>query len=137
MAFANEIIFLMVSLIILGMTVHAASLYEGAKEVRPSRALMATFLLANLGGHHRHVLRLVGTLLFVDGQHLGLGRFEQQCFDRAVVARAFDQPLGGEYRAALARERATVEEDAKVNLEIDMLARYVARMIGADAPEGK
>lgn len=25
----------------------------------------------------------------------------------------------------------------KVNLEIDMLARYVARMIGADAPEGK
>lgn len=50
MASANEIIFLMVSLIILGMTVHAASLYEGAKEVRPSRALMATFLLANLGG---------------------------------------------------------------------------------------
>ncbi len=26
---------------------------------------------------------------------------------------------------------------ARVNLEIDMLARYVARMIGADAPEGK
>ena len=25
---------------------------------------------------------------------------------------------------------------AHVNLEIDMLARYVARMIGADAPEG-
>lgn len=25
---------------------------------------------------------------------------------------------------------------ARVNLEIDMLARYVARMIGADAPEG-
>jgi signal transduction histidine kinase len=50
MAFANEIIFLMVSLIILGMTVHAASLYEGAKEARPSRALMVTFVLANLGG---------------------------------------------------------------------------------------
>jgi len=50
MAFANEIIFLMVSLIILGMTVHAASLYEGAREARPSRALMATFVLANLGG---------------------------------------------------------------------------------------
>lgn len=50
MAFANEIIFLMVSLIILGMTVHAASLYAGSKEARPSRALMATFVLANLGG---------------------------------------------------------------------------------------
>lgn len=50
MAFANEIIFLMVSLIILGMTVHAASLYEGAREARPSRALMATFLLSNLAG---------------------------------------------------------------------------------------
>ncbi len=25
---------------------------------------------------------------------------------------------------------------ARVNLEIDMLARYVARMIGADAPKG-
>lgn len=50
MASANEIIFLMVSLIILGMTVHAASLYGGAKEARPSRALMATFVLANLAG---------------------------------------------------------------------------------------
>ncbi|MDP4733334.1 MAG: HAMP domain-containing histidine kinase [Limnohabitans sp.] len=50
MASANEIIFLMVSLIILGMTVHAASLYGGATEARPSRALMATFVLANLAG---------------------------------------------------------------------------------------
>lgn len=50
MAFANEIIFLMVSLIIVGMTVHAASLYEGARDARPSRALMATFLLSNLAG---------------------------------------------------------------------------------------
>jgi signal transduction histidine kinase len=50
MAFANEIIFLMVSLIILGMTVHAASLYGGVKAARPSRALMATFVLANLAG---------------------------------------------------------------------------------------
>jgi signal transduction histidine kinase len=50
MAFANEIIFLMISLIILGMTVHAASLYGSAKEARPSRALMATFVLANLAG---------------------------------------------------------------------------------------
>jgi len=50
MAFANEIIFLMVSLIILGMTVHAASLYGSAAEARPSRALMATFVLANLAG---------------------------------------------------------------------------------------
>jgi signal transduction histidine kinase len=50
MTFANEIIFLMVSLIILGMTVHAASFYEGAREARPSRALMATFVLSNLAG---------------------------------------------------------------------------------------
>lgn len=30
----------------------------------------------------------------------------------------------------------TLEEGAHVNLEIDMLARYVARMTGADAPQG-
>ena len=32
---------------------------------------------------------------------------------------------------------STLKAGARVNLEIDMLARYVARMIGADAPEGK
>jgi riboflavin synthase len=32
---------------------------------------------------------------------------------------------------------STLKAGTKVNLEIDMLARYVARMIGADAPEGK
>lgn len=31
---------------------------------------------------------------------------------------------------------ATLTPGTKVNLEIDMLARYVARMIGADAPQG-
>ena len=31
---------------------------------------------------------------------------------------------------------ADLQPGAKVNLEIDMLARYVARMIGQDAPEG-
>ena len=31
---------------------------------------------------------------------------------------------------------AELQPGAKVNLEIDMLARYVARMIGHDAPEG-
>ena len=30
-----------------------------------------------------------------------------------------------------------LQPGARVNLEIDMLARYVARMIGADAPEGQ
>ena len=30
-----------------------------------------------------------------------------------------------------------LQPGARVNLEIDMLARYVARMIGADAPEGR
>jgi hypothetical protein len=45
-----EIIFLMVSLIVLGMTFHAKSLYEGSRETRPSQVLMATFVLANLGG---------------------------------------------------------------------------------------
>lgn len=49
MTFGNEIIFLMLSLIVLGMTAHAASMYEGAREARPSKALMATFVLANLG----------------------------------------------------------------------------------------
>jgi riboflavin synthase len=32
---------------------------------------------------------------------------------------------------------SALKAGSKVNLEIDMLARYVARMIGADAPEGK
>jgi riboflavin synthase len=31
---------------------------------------------------------------------------------------------------------AELQPGSRVNLEIDMLARYVARMIGADAPEG-
>ena len=30
-----------------------------------------------------------------------------------------------------------LQPGSSVNLEIDMLARYVARMIGADAPEGQ
>ena len=30
-----------------------------------------------------------------------------------------------------------LQSGSSVNLEIDMLARYVARMIGADAPEGQ
>lgn len=32
---------------------------------------------------------------------------------------------------------AELQPGSRVNLEIDMLARYVARMIGADAPEGQ
>ena len=31
---------------------------------------------------------------------------------------------------------SALKPGTKVNLEIDMLARYVARMIGADAPQG-
>lgn len=49
MTFGNEIIFLMLSLIVLGMTANAVSMYEGAREARPSKALMATFVFANLG----------------------------------------------------------------------------------------
>ena len=30
-----------------------------------------------------------------------------------------------------------LQPNSRVNLEIDMLARYVARMVGADAPEGR
>ncbi len=48
MTFSNEIIFLMLSLIVLGMTVHAKSLYDGVQEPKPSRVLMLTFVLANL-----------------------------------------------------------------------------------------
>jgi len=48
MTFANEIIVLMLNLIILGMTVHAKSLYEGWQDARPSRALIMTFASANL-----------------------------------------------------------------------------------------
>ncbi len=48
MTFANEIIVLMLNLIILGMTVHAKSLYAGWQDARPSRALIMTFASANL-----------------------------------------------------------------------------------------
>lgn len=48
MTFSNEIIFLMLNLIVLGMTVHAKSLYEGLKDTRPSRALIMTFVSANV-----------------------------------------------------------------------------------------
>lgn len=49
MTFGNEIIFLMLGLIVLGMTAHATSMYEGGQEARPSKALAATFVFANLG----------------------------------------------------------------------------------------
>jgi signal transduction histidine kinase len=48
MTFANEIIVLMLNLIILGMTVHAKSLYAGRQDARPSRALIMTFASAKL-----------------------------------------------------------------------------------------
>ena len=47
MAYANEIVFLMTGLIVLGMTVHALSLYGGSADARPSRFLMLAFLLAD------------------------------------------------------------------------------------------
>lgn len=48
MVSTNEIVFLMVGMIVFGMTVHAWSLYGGLPEARPSRALMTTFVMANL-----------------------------------------------------------------------------------------
>jgi hypothetical protein len=45
MTFGNEIIFLMLCLIVLGMTAHATSMYEGGQEARPSKALAAKFVL--------------------------------------------------------------------------------------------
>ena len=48
MTFGHDIIYLILNVIILGMTVQAKSLYEGQRDFRPSRALMTTFLAANL-----------------------------------------------------------------------------------------
>ena len=48
MTFGHDIIYLILNVIILGMTVQAKSLYEGQKDFRPSRALMMTFIAANL-----------------------------------------------------------------------------------------
>lgn len=47
-------------------------------------------------------------------------------FSVAIIPHTWDVTTLGKLRAG-----------DKVNLEIDMLARYVARMIGADAPEDK
>ena len=48
MVFTNEIVFLMVGLITLGMTVHAWSLYGGLPDTRPTWFLMAAFVLADI-----------------------------------------------------------------------------------------
>ena len=48
MTFTNEIIVVMLNLIVLGMTVHAKSLYSGWQDTRPSHALIMTFISANL-----------------------------------------------------------------------------------------
>jgi C4-dicarboxylate-specific signal transduction histidine kinase len=48
MAYANEIVFLMTGLIVMGMTIHAVSLYDGEKDARPSRFLITAFLLADV-----------------------------------------------------------------------------------------
>ncbi len=48
MTFGHDIIYLILNVIILGMTIQAKSLYEGQRDFRPSRALMMTFLAANL-----------------------------------------------------------------------------------------
>ena len=48
MAYTNEVVFLLVGLITLGMTVHAWSLYGGSSEARPERFLLAAFLLADV-----------------------------------------------------------------------------------------
>ncbi len=48
MTFGHDIIYLILNVIILGMTVQAKSLYEGQKDFRPNRALMMTFIAANL-----------------------------------------------------------------------------------------
>jgi signal transduction histidine kinase len=47
MAYTNEIVFLMTGLIVLGMTVHALSLYGGSAEARPSRFLLLAFVIAD------------------------------------------------------------------------------------------
>lgn len=48
MAFLNEVVFVLIGLITLGMTVNAWSLYAGTSEAKPTRFLMLAFLLADL-----------------------------------------------------------------------------------------
>lgn len=48
MTYLNEVVFALIGLITLGMTVHAWSLYAGSPEAKPTRFLMAAFLLSDL-----------------------------------------------------------------------------------------
>lgn len=48
MTYLNEVVFVLIGLITLGMTVHAWSLYAGSPEAKPTRFLMAAFLLSDL-----------------------------------------------------------------------------------------
>jgi hypothetical protein len=48
MAYLNEVVFALIGLITLGMTVHAWSLYAGSPEAKPTRFLMAAFMLSDL-----------------------------------------------------------------------------------------
>ena len=80
MTYPNEIIVLMLNLIVFGMTVHAKSLYEGWQDARPSRALITTFVSANLTAIsaflyiwvHPIFLTLTNTLLLVTACCTGL-----------------------------------------------------------------
>lgn len=60
----------------------------------------------------------------VDGVSLTVAlAHEDGCFDLAIIPHTWEVTT-----------LRNLTEGAQVNLEIDMLARYVARMIGADAP---
>ena len=63
MAHTNEIVFLMTGLIVLGMTVHALSLYSGSAEARPSRFLLLAFLIADASCLSTLAVRFVSPVL--------------------------------------------------------------------------
>lgn len=48
MSYLNEVVFVLIGLITLGMTVHAWSLYAGSPEAKPTRFLITAFLLSDL-----------------------------------------------------------------------------------------
>lgn len=94
MTFANEIIVLMLNLIILGMTVHAKSLYAGWQDARPSRALIMTFASANLSAISAMSFIWVSPVFFDIDQHPVVGDVVLRCVNRPFMAPSVEHWLG-------------------------------------------
>jgi signal transduction histidine kinase len=89
MAYTNEVVFLMTGLIVLGMTVHAFSLYGGSPEARPSWFLMVAFVLADAACLSTLAVRFVSPV-FLTVTNSGL---LMTIWAVALTARSWREPL--------------------------------------------